>query len=44
MCEKKNEKKKMLVQKFGRGYCPIVLQKERVLYCNTSSILQVGRA
>ena len=24
----------MLVQKFGMGYCPIVLQKERVLQYN----------
>ena len=38
------KEKKNLVQKFGMGYCRIVLQKERVLYCNTISVLQVGKA
>ena len=36
----KNEKKKKNCAEIGMGYCPIVLQKERKLYCNTVIVLQ----
>ena len=34
----KSEKK--IGAEIGMGYCPIVLQKERILYCNTVIVLQ----
>ena len=37
----KNEKKSGA--QIGMGYCPIVLQKERKLYCNTVIVLQRKR-
>ena len=35
----KNEKNKICAE-IGMGYCPIVLQKEMKLYCNTVIVLQ----
>ena len=41
---KKKRKKKMLVQKFGVGYCPTVFKKERVciaielVYCKLEGL------
>ena len=43
MCEKKTRKKNVGAE-IWNGLLPNVLQKERVLYCNSSSVLQVGRA
>ena len=39
-----NEKrKKKICAEIGMGYCPIVLQKEMKLYCNTTIVLQGRR-
>ena len=36
-----NEKReKKICAEIGTGYCPIVLQKEMKLYCNTVIVLQ----
>ena len=36
-------KKKKICAEIGMGYCPIVLQKEMKLYCNTAIVLQGRR-
>ena len=44
MKKKKKETKKNVGVEIGMGYCPIVLQKERILYCNIINVLQGGKA
>ena len=42
--KKKKKRKKNVGAEIGMGYCPSVLQKERILYCNTINVLQIGNA